>query len=69
MTVEWLEELRSGPTIRPQRWAELSGMPRSTVYDALRKGDLPSIRLGSALYIPTAPLLELLGAGAPEKGT
>lgn len=58
----WLEELRSTPTIKPRRWAELSGMPPSTVYDAIKRGDLPSIHLGTAVYIPTAPLLELLQA-------
>lgn len=62
----WVEELRSTPVIRPQRWAELSGTPRSTVYDAVGRGDLPSIRVGRSLFIPTAPLLELLGVGGDD---
>ena len=61
MAAPWIEELRSAPVIRPRRWAELSGMPASTVYDAIKSGDLPSIRLGSAIYIPTEPLRKLLG--------
>ena len=65
MTAVWLEELQSVPVIRPRRWAELSGIAPSTVYDAISRGDLPSIRLGSALFIPTAPLLVTLGVEAP----
>lgn len=59
--VPWVTELRSVPVIRPKRWAELSGMAPSTVYDAVAKGSLPSVRLGKALFIPTQPLLALLG--------
>jgi hypothetical protein len=61
-TPGWLEELRSVPVIKPKRWSELSGTPRSTVYDAIASGALPSIRLGKAIVIPTVPLLQLLGA-------
>ncbi len=61
MTQAWIEELQLKPVIRPRRWAELSGMPASTVYDAIKSGSLPSIRLGTAIYIPTEPLRRLLG--------
>jgi hypothetical protein len=67
MTASWLEELRSVPVIKPKRWSELSGMPRSTVYDAIGSGSLPSVHIGQAIYIPTEPLLRLLGADSdPE---
>jgi len=62
MGAPWVDELSAVPVIRPRRWAELSGMAPSTVYDAIARGDLPSIRLGNAIHIPTAPLLALLGA-------
>ena len=62
MTAPWLDELRSVPVIKPKRWSELSGMAASTTYDAIAKGSLPSIRIGQAIYIPTEPLLRLLGA-------
>ncbi len=58
----WLDELRSVPVIKPKRWSEISGTPRSTVYDAIANRSLPSIRLGKAIVIPTVPLLRLLGA-------
>lgn len=67
MNAPWLEELQSAPVIRPRRWAELSGIPASTVYDSIKRGDIPSIRLGSALYLPTQPLCDLLGIARSEE--
>ena len=58
----WLEELRAVPVISARRWSELSGCARSSVYDQIANGSLPSIRLGKAIAIPTVPLLRLLGA-------
>lgn len=61
MTPAWVVELAATPVISPKRWAELSHTPRSSVYDQIKNESLPSIRLGKTIYIPTAPLLELLG--------
>lgn len=68
MTAPWVDELRGRPTIRPRRWAELSGTAPSSVYDAIANGSLPSIRLGGAVHIPTVPLLALLGVSDDEGG-
>ena len=67
MTADWLEELRSKPVIRPRRWAELSGIAPSTIYDSIARGDLPSIHLGSAIYIPTVALLATLGVNQGDE--
>jgi excisionase family DNA binding protein len=40
---------------------ELLGLSRSAGYRAVATGDLPSVRFGCRLYVPTARLLELLG--------
>jgi excisionase family DNA binding protein len=40
---------------------ELLGLSRSAGYRAVAAGDLPSVRFGCRLYVPTARLLELLG--------
>jgi predicted DNA-binding transcriptional regulator AlpA len=66
VTAAWLEELTASPVIRPRRWAEISGIAPSTVYDAVKRGDLPSIHLGSAVFIPTEPLRKLLGLEVGE---
>ena len=63
----WVEELRAVPVIKPARWCEISGMPRSTVYDQIANGGLPSIRLGKGdILMPTTALLKLLGVDAEE---
>lgn len=36
---------------------------RSGTYEAMRRGDLPSVRIGRRLFIPTAPLRQMLGLG------
>jgi excisionase family DNA binding protein len=38
---------------------------RGAAYDAVRRGEIPSVRLGRSIRIPRARLLELLGE-APE---
>jgi excisionase family DNA binding protein len=43
----------------------LLGISRSAGYRAAAAGDLPTIRLGRRLYVPTARLLTMLGL-APE---
>jgi hypothetical protein len=40
------------------------GLGRDATYRAARNGDLPTIRIGGALRVPTAPLRRLLGLEA-----
>ena len=42
--------------------ARLLGISRGLAYDAARRGELPTIRLGRRLLVPTARLLELVGS-------
>lgn len=42
--------------------ARLLGVSRGLAYEAARKGELPTIRLGRRLLVPRARLLELVGA-------
>ena len=35
------------------QFARRAGMPRSTVYAGIASGDIPAVRLGGALRIPT----------------
>jgi excisionase family DNA binding protein len=41
--------------------AKALGVSRGLAYEAARKGELPTIRLGRRLLVPTARLLELVG--------
>lgn len=48
-------------TVSVDEAARLLGMSRSAAYRAAAAGDIPTLRLGRRLYVPTARLLELLG--------
>jgi excisionase family DNA binding protein len=51
--------------LKVEQASTLMGISRSAAYRAVAAGDLPSVRFGCRLYVPTARLLELLGL-APE---
>ncbi|MGU3536851.1 helix-turn-helix domain-containing protein [Methylobacterium sp. A54F] len=45
---------------------KLLGISRDTAYDAARSGDLPTLRFGRRLVVPTSKLREMLGL-PPQK--
>ena len=47
--------------LKVEQASALMGISRSAAYRAAAAGDLPSVRFGCRLYVPTARLLELLG--------
>ena len=51
--------------LKVEQASVLMGISRSAAYRAVAAGNLPSVRFGCRLYVPTARLLELLGL-APE---
>jgi excisionase family DNA binding protein len=55
------------PTISVAQAAELLGVSRSAAYRAVAAGQLPALRLGRRIHIPTAPLLEMLGVSTEER--
>lgn len=48
-------------TITVEEAAELVGMSRSAAYRAAARGQLPTVRLGRPLRVPTAKFLAMLG--------
>ena len=48
-------------TITVERAGELLGLSRSAAYRAAAKGELPTVRFGGRLKVPTARLRQLLG--------
>lgn len=49
--------------------AKLLGLSRSSAYRAARRGELPTLRFGRRLVVPTGRLLTLLGvAPGPDDG-
>jgi excisionase family DNA binding protein len=55
------------PLLSVEQACKLLGVSRSVGYRAAASGDLPTLRWGRRLYVPTARLLELLGLPAEEK--
>jgi excisionase family DNA binding protein len=49
-------------TITVEDAARLLGISRGLAYEAARRGELPTIRLGRRLLVPTARLYDLVGA-------
>jgi len=53
--------------LRVEQACQLLGISRSAGYRAATAGDLPILRLGRRIYVPTAPLLAMLGLLAEER--
>jgi excisionase family DNA binding protein len=49
------------PTLTIEEAAAFLGLGRSSAYEAARRGELPTLRFGRALRVPTAALRRLLG--------
>jgi excisionase family DNA binding protein len=55
------DELRSRLTITVEEAATALGIGRTAAYDAVRRGEIETVRLGRRVLVPTGPLLRLLG--------
>jgi excisionase family DNA binding protein len=56
---------RSKPTLTVDEVSSIIGCSRSSAYEAVRREQIPSLRIGRRLLIPTAKLREML-AGESE---
>lgn len=56
-----LEDLEHRIILTVEETASLLGLGRTAAYEAVRKGQLPSRRLGRRVVIPVPALLEWLG--------
>jgi hypothetical protein len=63
-----LDELRARPTVSVPVGGACLGLSRNASYEAAKRGDLPTIRIGRRVVVPTAPLLRMLGASEPSDG-
>lgn len=57
-----LEIVMSRTTITVEEAASLLGIGRSAAYEAARRGQLPTRRLGRRLFVPVPAFLDWLGA-------
>lgn len=52
---------RTTPTISVEFTGRLLGLSRPSAYEAARNGEIPVIRIGRRLVVPTAKILAMLG--------
>jgi excisionase family DNA binding protein len=57
-----LDQLEGRVTITIEQAAQVLGLGRTAAYDAARRGELPTRRLGRRLLVPVPALLTWLGA-------
>ena len=62
------EQLSGRATITVEEAATLLGIGRSAAYEAARRGQLPTRRLGKRLRVPVPALLDWLGHPTPTVG-
>ena len=55
------------PTLTVEEASELLGISLRSGYKAVHAGELPTLRLGRRLLVPTAKLLQMLGV--PTEGS
>nr|WP_313023085.1 DNA-binding protein [Brucella intermedia] len=60
-----LEEALTKPTISvPEAGKLFFGIAREAAYEAARRGDFPTIKVGGRIVVPVAPLAASLGIRA-----
>ncbi len=57
-----LDDLEHRITLTVEEVASLLGLGRTAAYEAARRGQIPSRRLGRRVIVPVPALLEWLGA-------
>ncbi len=57
---------RLPPTVTVPEAGSLLGISRGSAYEAARTGQIPALRIGARLVVPTAQLLRLL-EGVPTE--
>jgi excisionase family DNA binding protein len=60
-TEKVLPDPKTEPVVTVERSGEILGISRASAYEAVRRGEIPSLRFGRRVVVPIARLLELLG--------
>ena len=58
--------LAEEPTVTVDEAAALLGMSRAGAYNAIADGNIPNIKIGRLIRVPSAPLRRLLGIEDPR---
>jgi excisionase family DNA binding protein len=55
------------PTMSVEAAGKLFHLSRQSAYQAVARGEIPSLRFGRRLVVPTAAVLEMLGLRQPAE--
>ncbi len=61
-----LRQALAGLTVSVEVAGRALGLSRNSAYSAVKSGQIPSIRIGGSIRVPTAPLGRMLGLDARE---
>ena len=68
MTISLVPEATNQPTMQVDAVAKALGLSRAAAYNAVQTGEIPSIRVGRRIVVPTAAVRRmLLLDGGPDK--
>ncbi len=56
--------LKENLTVSVEIAGQAFGLERNAAYRACKSGDIPSVRIGGKICVPTAPLRKMLGIEA-----
>jgi hypothetical protein len=57
---------REEPTVPVERAGQILGLGRSASYEAAARGEIPTLRFGRRLVVPSARLIAMLGFDDPK---
>ena len=60
MTIALVPEAANQPTMQVDDVAKALGVSRATVYTGVQTGEIPSIKLGRRIVVPTAAVRRML---------
>jgi len=55
-------------TLDVKQAAKLLGIGQNSAYEAVKRGEIPTLKIGRRLVVPTATLLARLGCSAADLG-
>jgi hypothetical protein len=58
-----IRALLEQPTCSVEELRKIFALSKNPAYEAVKRGDFPSVRIGRRIRIPTAPLRKMLGLG------
>jgi hypothetical protein len=63
-----IREILSQPTCSVEEFGRIFDLSKNPAYEAVRRGDVASVRFGGRIRIPTAPLKAKLGLSPASEG-